>query len=837
MDAGFLNFHGEEHFSTLDSSYFLESSVGDDTTSYDDERGYTWDWDNERELNGDIGLIPGTGNSTGDYCIMSTSPPSKEDFQKIMMEWQHLVNLETENVEELAIDVVTSNALDTAQALDVIHDNTDLVNKKIFTNNIEMELDTTINSNILTSQAEPPQSLPLLLENIKQQTDIPINETDLDNATMGTEKYNAFEEDPIGHLANSDFDITKYVNETDKYSRNSEIILPSGPGPGGKKLDLKNQRYVIDGDSEDDHIDVETVSEANQSIETDSESSDEENVALKVEPQKILAIKQEFVEEQSYVQINEKRSLQKTLAIKQEYVEGKSHVETNDATNLQTVLAIKQEYVEENSSYVEINDTIKLPLVENELVKQEFPSPKTKTEESTAKCKVEQKSPVIEAGDLNSLLEKFEASETNKSGGKPDISDDNRKDSAKSKQILESLPEELINRIKQSSKRKLISLIPPIPNKKRGKQIIPSIGVSVVNTNNTNMINTCEITVQMDHDYCISANSSKKDSGFSSCEEDERSLLRNQPTVKTADGKLMKNINRGGKVGVAAVARPGSKTKNARRLQRMNIQPCPPPNMEVRTLVSIGVNTDQSWGRLQEIVRGCPENFSPNSLITSLVDHLPEVKEVKVPGEHGEDKTIVYLDKNRVIVKTVNKKTQTVNHRRRSSSGSSNSSRSSRSRTRSPSPSSRRRRTSSEKMREVEERRVIYVGRISNSVTRECLRKRFQRFGPINNVSVHFRRTGDNYGFVTFKYKEDAYEAVEHGNEDPNLPQYDLSFGGRRIFCQTTYADLDNLRDDCQYSTGGSSIKGGGARDNSFEELLRETQAKLLRNKRLNSKS
>ncbi|KAI4462105.1 peroxisome proliferator activated receptor gamma coactivator 1 pgc-1 -related [Holotrichia oblita] len=365
------------------------------------------------------------------------------------------------------------------------------------------------------------------------------------------------------------------------------------------------------------------------------------------------------------------------------------------------------------------------------------------------------------------------------------------------------------------------------------------------------MNNPCEITVQMDHDYCISANSSKKDSGFSSCEEDERSLLRNQPTVKTADGKLMVSLlkvntikkrklnleeykqRRQGRSCSGSPAR--IEDENARRLQRMNIQPCPPPNMEVRTLVSIGVNTDQSWGRLQEIVRGCPENFSPNSLITSLVEHLPEVKEIKIPGEHGEDKTIVYLDKNRVMVKTVNKKTQTVNHRRRSTSGSSNSSRSSRSRTRSPSPSSRRRRTSSEKMREVEERRVIYVGRISNSVTRECLRKRFQRFGPINNVSVHFRRTGDNYGFVTFKYKEDAYEAVEHGNEDPNLPQYDLSFGGRRIFCQTTYADLDNLRDDCQYSSG-SSIKSAG-RDNSFEELLRETQAKLLRNKRLNSKS
>jgi peroxisome proliferator-activated receptor gamma coactivator-related protein 1 len=36
----------------------------------------------------------------------------------------------------------------------------------------------------------------------------------------------------------------------------------------------------------------------------------------------------------------------------------------------------------------------------------------------------------------------------------------------------------------------------------------------------------------------------------------------------------------------------------------------------------------------------------------------------------------------------------------------------------------------------------------------------------------------------------DAYEAVEHGNDDPHLPKYDLSFGGRRAFCKETYADL-----------------------------------------------
>lgn len=48
----------------------------------------------------------------------------------------------------------------------------------------------------------------------------------------------------------------------------------------------------------------------------------------------------------------------------------------------------------------------------------------------------------------------------------------------------------------------------------------------------------------------------------------------------------------------------------------------------------------------------------------------------------------------------------------------------------------------------------------------------------------------DNYGFVTFLSKADAYKAVEHGNDDPKQPRYDLCFGGRRAFCKQRYADL-----------------------------------------------
>ncbi|XP_069695768.1 serine-rich adhesin for platelets-like isoform X2 [Periplaneta americana] len=145
-----------------------------------------------------------------------------------------------------------------------------------------------------------------------------------------------------------------------------------------------------------------------------------------------------------------------------------------------------------------------------------------------------------------------------------------------------------------------------------------------------------------------------------------------------------------------------------------------------------------------------------------------------------------------------------------------------------------------EKQRQVEERRVIYVGRIEEGTSKAELRRRFEMFGPIVDISVHFREHGDNYGFVTFAYKVDAYEAVEHGNDDPNLPHYDLCFGGRRAFCKTRYADLDGMAtkgdpvgDSTGYTRGGSANlnRSRTQNENSFDLLLREAQAKLRKRK------
>lgn len=55
---------------------------------------------------------------------------------------------------------------------------------------------------------------------------------------------------------------------------------------------------------------------------------------------------------------------------------------------------------------------------------------------------------------------------------------------------------------------------------------------------------------------------------------------------------------------------------------------------------------------------------------------------------------------------------------------------------------------------------------------------------------IVFRR--DNYGFVTFFDTKDAFSAIENGSKlrNPDELPFDLCFGGRRQFCQSSYADL-----------------------------------------------
>ncbi|XP_061844311.1 uncharacterized protein [Nerophis lumbriciformis] len=102
-----------------------------------------------------------------------------------------------------------------------------------------------------------------------------------------------------------------------------------------------------------------------------------------------------------------------------------------------------------------------------------------------------------------------------------------------------------------------------------------------------------------------------------------------------------------------------------------------------------------------------------------------------------------------------------------------------------------------QKLKAIDERRVVYIGRIRRSMTHDELRERFSQFGEVECVSLHFRNKGDHYGFVTFYNMEDAFTAIDNGGKlrRPDELPFDICFGGRRQFCNSNYADLDASED------------------------------------------
>ncbi|KAM4600256.1 uncharacterized protein pprc1 [Fundulus diaphanus] len=132
--------------------------------------------------------------------------------------------------------------------------------------------------------------------------------------------------------------------------------------------------------------------------------------------------------------------------------------------------------------------------------------------------------------------------------------------------------------------------------------------------------------------------------------------------------------------------------------------------------------------------------------------------------------------------------------------------------------------TKRRKEKAIEERRVVYVGRIRASMTLRELRERFSYFGEIEECTLHFREHGDNYGFVTYYNTKDAFTAIENGSKlrMPDELPFDLCFGGRRQFCRSSYADLDSSREYEPLPT-----KSNHALD--FDTLLKQAQQNLKR--------
>ncbi|XP_014009808.2 peroxisome proliferator-activated receptor gamma coactivator-related protein 1 [Salmo salar] len=129
------------------------------------------------------------------------------------------------------------------------------------------------------------------------------------------------------------------------------------------------------------------------------------------------------------------------------------------------------------------------------------------------------------------------------------------------------------------------------------------------------------------------------------------------------------------------------------------------------------------------------------------------------------------------------------------------------------------------KEKAIEERRVVYVGRIRGTMTREELRERFSLYGEIEECTLHFRDHGDNYGFVTYYDTKDAFTAIENGGKlrKPDELPFDLCFGGRRQFCKASYADLDSNREyDPSPAKGKFDVL-------DFDTLLKQAQKGLKR--------
>nr|XP_029496861.1 peroxisome proliferator-activated receptor gamma coactivator-related protein 1-like [Oncorhynchus nerka] len=126
----------------------------------------------------------------------------------------------------------------------------------------------------------------------------------------------------------------------------------------------------------------------------------------------------------------------------------------------------------------------------------------------------------------------------------------------------------------------------------------------------------------------------------------------------------------------------------------------------------------------------------------------------------------------------------------------------------------------------IEERRVVYVGRIRETMTHKELKERFSLYGEIEECTLHLRGHGDNYGFVTYYDTKDAFTAIENGSKlrKPDELPFDLCFGGRRQFCKTSYADLDSNR---EYDPSAPVTGKFDALD--FDTLLKQAQKSLKR--------
>uniref|UniRef100_A0A8C5MVP5 PPARG coactivator 1 beta n=1 Tax=Leptobrachium leishanense TaxID=445787 RepID=A0A8C5MVP5_9ANUR len=125
----------------------------------------------------------------------------------------------------------------------------------------------------------------------------------------------------------------------------------------------------------------------------------------------------------------------------------------------------------------------------------------------------------------------------------------------------------------------------------------------------------------------------------------------------------------------------------------------------------------------------------------------------------------------------------------------------------------------------IDEGRVIYIRNLSNTISTNELKRRFEVFGEITECYVLNRSKGDKYGFITYRCSEDAAMSLKKGASlrKRNEPSFHLSYGGIRHLFWTKYNDLDSNAES------SPALIKSKYESMDFDSLLKEAQRSLHR--------
>ncbi|XP_072447046.1 peroxisome proliferator-activated receptor gamma coactivator 1-alpha-like isoform X2 [Chiloscyllium punctatum] len=130
------------------------------------------------------------------------------------------------------------------------------------------------------------------------------------------------------------------------------------------------------------------------------------------------------------------------------------------------------------------------------------------------------------------------------------------------------------------------------------------------------------------------------------------------------------------------------------------------------------------------------------------------------------------------------------------------------------------------KNKAMDECRIIYVGKLACNITQAELKRRFEVFGEIEECKLLGQDRGDMYGYIAYRYNEDAAFALKNGHnlQKQNEPALQLCYGGLRRFRKASYSDLDSSAEDLEPAPIKSKYD-----TMDFDSLLKEAQKSLTR--------